>query len=640
MPNTPRRLEISSFEGINAIVAKNLATKTEFSHAENARSVTIGSIEKRSGQTILGSGIPSCSALYGLFDFHGRPASETFNGQKGLYCITVPTPGSTGSIYYYTNAGTYSPLPIPTDPSTGLPRHGIVDNITVDPAYPFSATIAEGKLFLANYVDDTRYIKTDGTTVGVPADTNSETALCPRAAKINYYKGCLYVANFVTSTLTGSTKYPNYFLKSSKPLGKIAVVTSDPVASADHTVEVSDTRYFYPGQKVEFYRGADILFGGLQLTVASVSETSVTFASPVGPHPVPYPTIHAADGIWGVGTFYGQPRFFWPRVLTVQGTNITTEDAWRVAGGTEGPITMMANVGNVMMVANESNCVAYNEILLQAFDTGVGCVSPNGYTRLLGKLFFLGDDGIYATDGSPPLLISQKVEPYIRGATKAGKRASAAGKKGRSVFFTLGDVTKRRPDGSTEKVLKDVCLEYNVTQEQWFVHTGVKAGMFATFVDTLDTDRLILIPPIGATNRLYPTEFLGPTNEGDGDTNCTDFGDAIPFVIESPDLTLASMFENYNYPKNLCVECERGSTAEGFVSVDQGGFYAVDGKILKGANILRIVGSGPDRSKPPRARSMKISIRDSSKQICKFTKIGIVYDETEQNNPEMPSELV
>jgi hypothetical protein len=351
--------------------------------------------------------------------------------------------------------------------------------------------------------------------------------------------------------------------------------------------------------------------------------------------------IKSADVLWAHNTFTGAPRFFWPRLITVEGTQITTPDCWRLAGGTEGPITMIANVNNVMMIANESNCAAYNEVLLQSFDTGAGCVSPNGYVKLLGKLYFLGNDGIYATDGGSPLLISQKVERYIRGATKAGKALCAAGKKGRSVFFPLGDVTLYRPDGSVERTLSKCCLEYNVTQEQWFPHTNWDVGMCVTFVDTLDTDRLIAIPPIGQTaSRMYPWELLGSTNEGTGDTNCTDFGNAIPFLIESQDINLATYFENYNYPRNLITECERGSLAEGFVSIDQGRFYAVDGKIIKGANIQRIVGSGPDRSKPPRARSLKLSIRDSSRQICKFTRLAVDFTETEQNNPEMPSELV
>jgi len=42
-----KRLEIPYFEGVNSSVSQNISKKQELSHCENARSKTIGSIEKR-----------------------------------------------------------------------------------------------------------------------------------------------------------------------------------------------------------------------------------------------------------------------------------------------------------------------------------------------------------------------------------------------------------------------------------------------------------------------------------------------------------------------------------------------------------------------------------------------------------------
>jgi hypothetical protein len=50
-----KRLEIPYWEGINSLVSFSVSKKTELFHSENARSISVGSIEKRKGQTTLGT---------------------------------------------------------------------------------------------------------------------------------------------------------------------------------------------------------------------------------------------------------------------------------------------------------------------------------------------------------------------------------------------------------------------------------------------------------------------------------------------------------------------------------------------------------------------------------------------------------
>lgn len=104
-----KRVEIEYFEGVNSFVASNLSKKTELMHAENARSKTIGTIEKREGQTATGVAIPAVKN-YGIFYF---PVS-TLTG-KGLYRISKV--GSTVSIYYLNNNNVWTAL---TGGGTGL----------------------------------------------------------------------------------------------------------------------------------------------------------------------------------------------------------------------------------------------------------------------------------------------------------------------------------------------------------------------------------------------------------------------------------------------------------------------------------------------------------------------------------------
>ena len=81
-----QRLIIPYFEGVNSLVSFNMAKKTEFVHVENARSLIIGTIEKRGGQTVLGTnsvGKPFVTTNnYGLFSFQNA-------ANQGLYRISV-----------------------------------------------------------------------------------------------------------------------------------------------------------------------------------------------------------------------------------------------------------------------------------------------------------------------------------------------------------------------------------------------------------------------------------------------------------------------------------------------------------------------------------------------------------------------
>jgi hypothetical protein len=87
-------------------------------------------------------------------------------------------------------------------------------------------------------------------------------------------------------------------------------------------------------------------------------------------------------------------------------------------------------------------------------------------------------------------LISRKVERYIKGATKAGIESAAAGYKGLSIFFTIGDSTLYNNDGSVWKTLSDCCLEFNTVDQNWYVHTNISATEFVTFIGTNGAERL------------------------------------------------------------------------------------------------------------------------------------------------------
>ncbi|MEA2037820.1 MAG: hypothetical protein U9O94_10020, partial [Nanoarchaeota archaeon] len=267
----------------------------------------------------------------------------------------------------------------------------------------------------------------------------------------------------------------------------------------------------------------------------------------------------------------------------------------------------------------------WNDYTLENFDLGIGCVSKKGYVKNKGMLFFLHYTGIYQTSGGVPNILSNKVEKYITGATKAGKEASAAGKKGNSIFFTLGDVTLYNTDGSVNKILSAVCLEYNLTQENWFVHTNVNASEFATFIESNDSDRLEFTDTTGDKD---VKEFLSGE---------TDNGDAIHFRADTMKITTQpSNFEYSSKILALFVESERGAATQVFVNLENNeGYYPIEGHIEKGLSTLKITSKDGDRTQPPTARLVSFSFRDSSKQLCKLARATVIVLPTtdiESNN--------
>jgi hypothetical protein len=708
-----RRIDIPYFEGVNSLVSFNIGKKTELIHAENARSKMIGTIEKREGQTVLGTNINGKPFVttnnYGLFSFKN-------NNNQGFYRISenenpdisvsvydqvrIADPvnsdteeetawslfisvsediivndkvnynaadGNTGhvaTIYYINGSNQWVPL-------TG--------NGTNIPSGVFDYTYAENCIFLTNINAGNRYIQSDGTTVMSSYSPSGHLYNTPPASKINFYKNRLYMADFIRSGI----RYKTTVLRSSYPMGVISLVNNDyPTVSigtvatngttvltgtgtsflstfhvsdvitvsgetsrivtavtddstltvsvafsttatglsaviTSGTIDITDTKYFYTdtdANTYDVYRGAIYV---TTLTVSQVNETSIV-ATWTGA-----PNLLASDEIWISGTYEGEKIFRWVSNPTISGKDVKQYDTFKLSGGENDEITMLTNIGNVMLISNKGAMASWNDYTLQNFDLDIGCVSKKGYIKMIGTLYFMHYTGVYATSGGVPQLISNKIEQYIAGATKEAKENSAAGKKGRSIFFTLGDVTLYKLDGSINKILRDVCIEYNLTQGNWFVHTNVKASEFATFIEDVDSDRLEFTDTEG--NHAVK-EFLS------GDT---DDGEIINFRIDTIKLTMGYnsssgtggvAFEYSNKLVALLTEAERGSAVQLYVNLEnEEEYYPVEGTIRKGLSVIKITDKDSARGKPPYCRLVSLSLRDSSKQLCKLSRMSLIY---------------
>lgn len=582
------RKSINFWEGINSKVASSISKLSELSACENCRADKIGELIKRQGTRRLGNDI-TATANYGLFYFENDSATN-----NNFYRIS--TVSAVNSIYYINTSATWVAL---TNLGTGLT---VTNN--------FSTTVAENSLFLVNGANNNLYIKgSDGSTVVDSTTSTGHLYNSPKARKINYYKDRLYLGDY-----TSTTRYKNGIMMSSMPLGIVALLDGDKAISGSTEISVTDTKYIHTSDSLDVYRSGskiavitvtakDDLTSGITGTVAFESG----FSSP----------LLSSDELWVAGTYTGTRIFRWAD-NPESGTDVKKYDTFKLTGNQNDRIKMLENIGDVMLIGNNNNIAVWNNYNLQNYDIGIGCVSDNGYVKALGVLFFVHYTGLYATTGeSAPQLLSNKVERYFTGASKAVLEEACLGRKNQSIFCGLSSTTLYNPDGSIEKTLSNVVLEYNLSTECWYVHTGIKATQFATYSKSADADAL----EFASTETGYHIyEFL----IGQLDDKVTSDKE-ICFRADTQEITLSSNFEEINYLLEIIVEVSRGSNIECFISLDGEPFYAIEGVARKGVNVLKVTNRDSDREEPPRCRTVKLSFRDSSRKLCKLGKIAIKY---------------
>lgn len=575
-----KRFEIPYFDGVNMLVGQNLLKKQELAMAENAHSVKIGTVEKRQGYRRLGNEITS-TANFGIYYFDDDNANS-----KGMY--RVCTVSATTSIYYLNTSDNWTVL---AGGGTGLS------------AKACSFAEAEGNLFIVNGTDANRYLLgSDGTTVVTSATTTGHLYNSPIAYKMNYYKDKLYLGDY-----TSTTRYKTGIMMSSVPLGIVSLVDGDhtqPITS----LKVTDTKYIRASDSLDIYRGGTKIG---DITVTGKTEDTLTISS--------FATnLKSADEIWIDGTYTGTRVFRWADNLS--GEDVKRYDTFKLSGGDNSALTMLTNVGDVMMIANKYNMATWDDYKLTNFDLGIGCVSDQGWVKALGVLFFVGYNGMYATTGGIPELISAKIQALFDGATKAGLEASAMGKKGLNVFAYLGDVILYKEDGSVDKTLSDVVIERNLRQENWYIHTGIAAKFFHKYVTSTDIERLEYC---NSSGHVY--EFLYGTKDNNTDE--------IPFRIDSGPISLSKEFEQICYPREIIIESERGNAIQCFVSLDDGEWYEIKGEAVKGITKLKV--TGPDNTEEPaRCNKISISLREFSTSIIKISRIAITYTETPEQEDQ------
>lgn len=106
----------------------------------------------------------------------------------------------------------------------------------------------------------------------------------------------------------------------------------------------------------------------------------------------------------------------------------------------------------------------------------------------------------------------------------------------------------------------------------------------------------------------------------------TDEGHEIFFRVDTQTLQLNEKFETFSTPIAVATKTHRGSMLKCFASLDDGDFYELEGTVTKGVSIVKV--HSKDKKNlptPPLARDIKLSWRDSSKQLCRLIQTSIIF---------------
>lgn len=106
----------------------------------------------------------------------------------------------------------------------------------------------------------------------------------------------------------------------------------------------------------------------------------------------------------------------------------------------------------------------------------------------------------------------------------------------------------------------------------------------------------------------------------------TDDGGEITFRADTQYIQLMDEFETFAIPLAIVTKSQRGSLIKCFVALGDDDFYELDGSATKGTSLIKVHPRSRDtESTPGPVREIRISWRDSSKQLCRLTQGGVIF---------------
>jgi len=448
---------------------------------------------------------------------------------------------------------------------------------------------------------------------------------------VTYFKDRLYIAYYESSSTV-----KNRVIKSSAPLGIICLSNEDTTAtSGSLTLSVTgDVKYAVPTETLEVWRGGTQI-GSIVVNSKTQDQLNITITGTLTS------AIQAADEFWVAGTKNGQKVFRWSDPNT--GNDVERYDVFKIGGGDNTRINVMSEIGNVLWFATNNLFATWDGDYLKLFNYNIGCCAPNGATVFNALLYFIGDKGLYATDGATiPKNISAKINRYYKGIPKSIKENGVVSYSEESVFFSFtGTSTEKiilyNNDGSISRVLDNIVFEWNTRQENWYTHTSTY----------LDVDQLINAPINNMNDNILFTRhtdgkvyrFLNTTTRIetiDGisitarENSYVDVADDISFNITTSNIYLY-LAETFCYPTYLMSEIIAGNNIKCLASFDDNPMYVQD-VLVKGSNLIKFKPYNGETDLP-RTRKVRISFRETSNRAVSIAKMAVLYKITDEQEP-------
>lgn len=137
---------------------------------------------------------------------------------------------------------------------------------------------------------------------------------------------------------------------------------------------------------------------------------------------------------------------------------INPEDSSNIMGHGE--------IGGILVVLKRFGMYTWNNRATEPDQLcTVGCSSNESIVVGGDTMFFFNEQGVWATKGSYPILISRKVQPWIDGMSANFYENVNAHANNKHVFFSIGDCTV---DGET---YANVVLRYSLHTKEWSVRS-------------------------------------------------------------------------------------------------------------------------------------------------------------------------
>jgi hypothetical protein len=590
-----KSVTIPGFGGVNPSMGWNVAKTSEPCRMENMRPGSVGNLETRDG--IANVGMTNLALVSSLWYF---PVA----GTSGIYGYGQTDTGT--KIVYLNTAGTaWNALT-----AAITPQHG----------NHLDTVVTDDRTIIAGDVAKNRQIEKDGVTVKSSTDKDSHLYGSPIANKVNFYRSLLYLGDLTV----GSSSYSTTVQFSSGKLGIAAKVSEDAPAGAVK-LKVTETKYIRTdlgSEALEIRRGNELVgyvtansSGSGYLDVGATSVDAL-----------------AGDDLWLSGTYSGDRYHRWSGGAET-GAEGKRYDTFEIPGGNGERITMMQNVGGVMAIATPSTSCYWDGSSVIPAESGVGCCSDEGYVLHMGNLFFLDYTGLYVTPGaSAPKLVSARVDRYFRAASKANLERAAVGKKGNSVFVSIGSIYLYDDDGKRDdSEIKDVCLEYDLVKDEWYVHTGVPATCFENVSFGNVLDRLIF----GTDRGLPQSNYSGPQRVCEflkqGQLTDTDGTGTYPVStrLDTNRMLLPSRDEACVNLGKVAAFLDAGNSLQVFTRTDdEKAWRECDGQFDKGVTFAVV--KDCEGRLGARCRSAQFSLRSVSKGKTRISRLRAYFDDMDE----------